>query len=353
MFKRASALGTDDGACRSAEDPDIARHRAARPGQLMAALDLGTNNCRLLIARKNAANFHVIDAFSRIVRLGEGLSLTGELALPAMERAIEALKICSRKIRRRSVAKFRAVATEACRQAANGLHFIERVRKEAEIELEIISSAEEARLAFSGCAPLLNYAKRYALVFDIGGGSTELGWLLLSEERAPQIVAWHSIPFGVVTLTEIYGAMAKGEDSSRHYDRMVARIEEQLQPFAQAIGANRFIAQDAVQLLGTSGTVTTLSGLKMGLSRYDRTKVDGSFLEFSEVDHLSRRLSEMDCKERANEGCIGEERADLVVSGCAILSAICRQWPIGSLRVADRGVREGILMGLMAGAAQA
>ncbi len=317
----------------------------------MAALDLGTNNCRLLIARQGGTGFQVIDAFSRIVRLGEGVSLTGALDEAAMDRTIEALKICAQKIERRSARLARAVATEACRRAANGAQFVDRARTEAGIDLEIITPSEEAQLAFAGCMPLLDSHRRHALVFDIGGGSTELGWLLLAPGQGPRIVAWHSMAIGVVTLTEAFGAEATGESPEAHYERMVAEVQAALAPFAQAIGAHRLIAQGGVQLLGTSGTVTTLSGIRMGLARYDRSRVDGSYLDFGEVDRISRMLAGQNCAERANSPCIGTERADLVVSGCAILSAICRQWPVGRLRVADRGVREGILMSLMSGAA--
>jgi len=328
-----------------------AMRRAARPGQVMAALDLGTNNCRLLIARQGVGGFQVIDAFSRIVRLGEGVSQTGTLAQAAMDRAIEALKVCAHKMRRRTTHLVRAVATEACRRAANGSDFVDRVRNEADIDLEIITPAEEAQLAFAGCTPLLDRTRRHALVFDIGGGSTELGWISMSPDRSHRIVAWHSIPLGVVTLTEKFGAEADGESVESHYERMVGEVQLSLAAFAQAIGAHRLIAQGAVQLLGTSGTVTTLSGIRLGLPRYDRSKVDGSHLDFSDVDRISKWLASQACVERANSPCIGMERADLVLSGCAILSAICRQWPIGRLRVADRGIREGILMSFMSGTA--
>jgi exopolyphosphatase/guanosine-5'-triphosphate,3'-diphosphate pyrophosphatase len=318
----------------------------------MAALDLGTNNCRLLIARQGRSGFQVIDAFSRIVRLGEGVSQTGALSAVAMDRTIDALKVCAAKMQRRGVSLMRSVATEACRRAINGLEFLERSRVETGVDLEIITTAEEAKLAFSGCMPLLDRARPYAIVFDIGGGSTELGWIHLEHGHYPRIIAWHSMPLGVVTLTERFGAEAgPSESPAEFYERMIAEVQEHLAPFAQAIGAHRLIARGQVQLLGTSGTVTTLSGIRMELPRYDRSVVDGSFLEFGDVDRISRRLAGQSCTERATNPCIGTERADLVVSGCAVLSAICRQWPIGRLRVADRGVREGILMSLMTGTA--
>ncbi|TXH33845.1 MAG: Ppx/GppA family phosphatase [Rhodospirillaceae bacterium] len=318
----------------------------------MAALDLGTNNCRLLIARQNGVGFQVIDAFSRIVRLGEGVSHTGLLAPDAMDRTIDALRVCAAKMQRRGVSLARAVATEACRRAANCATFVERVRGEAGIDLDIISSGEEAQLAFSGYMPLLNRDFPYALVFDIGGGSTELGWLSLKPGAQPRIVAWHSMPLGVVTLTEEFGVeAAPGLDRMAFYEGMVAKVAAQLAPFAQAVGAHRAIAAGQVQILGTSSTVTTLAGIKLGLPRYDRTVVDGSYLTYGEVEKISTQLAGQSCAERSTVPCVGVDRCDLVVSGCAILTAICRQWPIGRLRVADRGVREGILMSLMTGTA--
>jgi len=326
--------------------------RPARPGQIMAALDLGTNNCRLLIARQSGAGFQVIDAFSRIVRLGEGVSQSGLLAPEAMDRTVDALKVCAAKMQRRGVSLARAVATEACRRAANGAGFVERVRDEAGINLEIITSGEEAQLAFSGCMPLLTPEHPNAIVFDIGGGSTELGWLALRPGQAPRIIAWHSMPVGVVTLTEEFGIEAPaGMDRMDFYETMVEKVAAHLSPFAQAIGAHRLIAGGQVQILGTSGTVTTLAGIKLGLPRYDRALVDGGYLNYGDVEKISTRLAGQSLAERSQVPCVGLDRCDLVVSGCAILTAICRQWPVGKLRVADRGVREGILMSLLTGSA--
>lgn len=318
----------------------------------MAALDLGTNNCRLLIARQGNGSYQVIDAFSRIVRLGEGVSQSGRLSEDAMDRTIEALKICAAKMERRGVTLARAVATEACRRAENCGGFVGRAQDEAGINLDIITSGEEAALAFKGCTPLLDRELPYAIIFDIGGGSTELGWLRLGAQRPPEIIAWHSMPYGVVSLTEEFGAeAAEGELPLTFYNRMVEKVAYELDPFRRAIGAGRHISDGNVQMLGTSGTVTTLSGIQLGLPRYERNLVDGSHLRFSDVERISHDLAVRDCKGRATLPCIGLERADLVLSGCAILSAICRLWPVGRLRVADRGVREGILMSLMLGTA--
>lgn len=313
-----------------------------------AALDLGTNNCRLLMARPSGSGFRVVDAFSRIVRLGEGLAATGTLSEIAMARTIEALKICADKIAQRNVAGARYVATEACRRAANCEAFLARVHDETGLDLEIISTAEEARLVVTGCAPLLHPRIPYAVVFDIGGGSTEIVWLRHSaaneRSRRPEILGSTSLPFGVVTFTERFGGI---EVSPAIYRDMVAEAERALAPFERAHGIRQRVLTRRVQMLGSSGTVTTLAGVHLALPRYIRGLVDGSSLTFEQIAAVSRHLAGLDIDGRAASPCVGRERADLVLSGCAILDAICATWPVGRLRVADRGIREGILFDLM------
>jgi exopolyphosphatase/guanosine-5'-triphosphate,3'-diphosphate pyrophosphatase len=311
---------------------------------VLAALDLGTNNCRLLIARPRGEGFRVVDAFSRIVRLGEGVGATGSLSAAAMARTIDALKICAGKMRRHRVTHVRSVATEACRRAANCKDFVQQVLNETGIEIEIISNEEEASLAFNGCAPLLAPVPRKALVFDIGGGSTEVGCLELSADGPPRLRAWYSIPIGVVTLAERHGC---SRIAPTVYETMVEETTALLRDFEVAAELRADVAAGEVQMLGTSGTVTTLCGIHLDLPRYDRSRVDGAYLDFSAVERVSADLVAMDWNERAAVPCIGRDRADLVVAGCAILAAICRLWPVGRLRVADRGVREGILFGLL------
>lgn len=327
-----------------------ANHRDRIDEPVFAALDLGTNNCRLLVARPRHDGFRVIDAFSRIVRLGEGLGQSDELSEAAMRRAIDALRVCASKIRKRRVTHARHVATEACRRARNCRDFVNRVEGETGLMLEIISSREEAELALAGCAPLLDPARPYALVFDIGGGSTELLWLELAPSGALRLIDWISLPYGVVGLAERQGvADASPEGTLAWYEAVAAELGELLQPFEARHQIRRRVAEGAVQMLGSSGTVTTLAGLHLDLPRYDRAYVDGTHLSFADIDRVSRQLAQLSPQARAELPCIGRERADLVVGGCAILAAICRTWSVGSLRVADRGVREGILFGLMYG----
>lgn len=307
---------------------------------VIAALDLGTNNCRLLIARTHGTEFRVIDAFSRIVRLGEGLSRSDMLSERAMQRALGALRVCSAKIDRRGVTAFRAVATEACRRARNCSDFLEMVRQETGIAVEIISSAEEGRLALAGCAPLLDQRLLHAVVFDIGGGSTEVMWLEIRRGRAPRLLDQVSVPHGVVSLAEHFGGDMISPDV---YRAMVDTVLNELAPFEARNGISAWIAQGGVQLLGTSGTVTTLAGVNLGLTRYERSVIDGSHLTIPHARAVIRHLLRLDFRQRAAHPCIGPERADLVVAGCAVLDALCEQWPFERLRIADRGLREGIL----------
>ena len=308
------------------------------------AVDLGTNNCRLLIARPTGDSFTIIDAFSRIVRLGEGLGASGRLSDLAMDRSVAALAVCADKLRRRHVSIARSVATEACRRAVNGREFIERVRTETGIALEIIAPQEEARLAVLGCHKLLEPGDGPALIFDIGGGSTELV-LVEPGEDAPRIVAWWSAPWGVVSLTESEGRAAiDGDDRLAAYARMKARATDSFSRFAE------MLPRDApgIRLLGTSGTVTTLASVHLALPSYDRRAVDGLHVPIGDMRRISTMIAELDFGGRSNLPCIGAERADLVVAGCAILEAILDIWPAENLGVADRGIREGILRSLMA-----
>jgi exopolyphosphatase/guanosine-5'-triphosphate,3'-diphosphate pyrophosphatase len=324
-----------------------------------AAIDLGTNNCRLLVARPAPDGFRVIDSFSRVVRLGEGLGGSGRLSEPAMARAVEALRVCAAKLRRNRVSQVRAVATEACRRALNRQAFLERVQRETGLRLEVIGQEEEASLALYGCAPLLDPAVPNALVFDIGGGSTEVSWMNVEGREGdgpfgwaerPRLVAWHSMPIGVAGLAERHGA---AEPSAETYRAMVEESLAALADFAARpeiagrLAEIRDLEAGAVQMLGTSGTVTTLAGVHQELPRYDRRRVDGCCLSFETVRRVSHRIAAMSHRERVRHPCIGSERADFVIAGCAILEAICRTWPVGSLRVADRGLREGILYHLM------
>jgi exopolyphosphatase/guanosine-5'-triphosphate,3'-diphosphate pyrophosphatase len=317
------------------------------PGQpeTYAALDLGTNNCRLLIAQPMAHGFRVVDAFSRIVRLGEGLATHGRLADAAMDRALDALGACSAKMKLRHVRRARLVTTEACRAASNGRDFVTRVAAETGLNLEVVDQRTEAMLAVTGCAALAAPGAEAVIVFDIGGGSTEVVWLGgRSSGRSPaeRIQMWESIPLGVVSLAERHGGV-KVEPAL--FETMVAEATRALSRFHQR--AKPALTRRGFHLLGTSGTVTTVAGLHLQLERYDRRKVDGLWMRNEDVTRVMDELLSMDYEQRAANPCIGKERADLVLAGCAIFEAIRRLFPSPMVRIADRGLREGILLKMM------
>ena len=316
---------------------------------LYAALDLGTNNCRLLIATPTKpGQFRVVDAFSRIVRLGEGLTASGRLSDLAMDRSVEALKICAEKLRSRSVRKARLIATEACRAASNGEEFLARVRSETGLDLEIVDRETEARLAVSGCGPLVNSQTDALVLFDIGGGSSEIALIDRTKRRTPrlsdQIIAWTSLPVGVVSLAERFGGK---HVSAEVYKAMVDDVLSMIAKFDRRHALGDLAQGARFHLLGTSGTVTTLAGIHLGLERYDRRRVDGLWMEDADVSAMSERLQSWSFEERVANACIGAERADLVLAGCAILDGIRLTWPSERLRVADRGLREGLLTEMM------
>ena len=315
-----------------------------RRSERYAALDLGTNNCRLLIAAPKGRDLRIVDAFSRIVRLGEGLSRNRRLSDSAMDRAVDALRACAEKIALRKVTHMRCIATQACRGAVNGAGFLERVKAETGLVFEIISPEEEARLAVRGCAELLDRDSPAGLVFDIGGGSTELSWVRPDEGGSgAEIDACASLPFGVVSLAEEWG----GRDlSEKTYAEMTQSIRDDIAALGDPAGLRAFFESDAAHYLGTSGTITSIAGVHLGLRQYRRDRVDGLWLTVAQIRAVSDRLRVMTFEERANEPCIGEQRADLVVCGCAILEALLQEWPVERIRVADRGLREGILADL-------
>lgn len=341
-----------------APPPDATQSRRPRPPEpCYAALDLGTNNCRLLIATPAGHGFKVVEAFSRIVRLGDGLSRTGRLDPAAMDRALGALSICADKIRRRRAQKVRAVATQACRSAENGAEFVGRVERETGIRLRVISPQEEAQLSVAGCVTLLDRRSDAALVVDVGGGSTELSWVDLKDpglasqgrptppHRLP-IKAWLSIPVGVVTLAERF---PEGERADAPWFRaMVDHVRGHIEPFPNAKPLRGLFEAGRAHLVGTSGAITSLAGLHLGLRRYDRNRIDGLWLTRQDCEAAADRLLGLTAEGRAAQPCIGPERADLVLAGAAILQAVQELWPCSRVRVADRGLREGLLLELMA-----
>ncbi len=350
-------LGPDLADAQRPAGSDSAHPNGGRaPGlHTYAALDLGTNNCRLLVARPAREGFRIIDAFSRIVRLGEGVSASGRLGEQAIRRTLAALDVCRDKMDLRGVTRARLIATEACRMADNGAEFIDRVRERTGLDLEIVDRETEAHLAAAGCAALADPRARGVVLFDIGGGSSEIVWLAQGQDRGQasaeggrsgdirsRVRHWASLKLGVVTLAEKFGGV---HVTPEIFDAMVAHVAEELADFCARVAEETRC--DSFHLLGTSGTVTTLAGVHLGLLRYDRRRVDGLWMMDAEIDDALDRLRAMSYDERVANGCIGAERADLVLAGCAILEAIRQAFPSKRVRIADRGLREGILAELM------
>lgn len=318
-----------------------------------AALDLGTNNCRLLVARPSGDSFKVIDSYSRAVRLGNGLTATGRLSDASMDAAVEALTVCAKKMKARRVKRWRCIATEACRKAENGQEFLDRVKSEAGISLEIISPRVESRLAVMGCLNLVDTTKDVVLVIDIGGGSTELSWVDVRRLRDPKnkakvhrppISAWASLPIGVATLSE---RVPEIEDRTAWYADMKQTVKDEITKAGCETRFTNSFKEGKGHLIGTSGTITSLAGIHLKLPYYQRDKVDGLWLRSSDAVRVARDMASRSPADRAKEPCIGEDRSKLLVAGCAITDVLCEMWPSKMVRVADRGLREGMLMGLM------
>lgn len=338
--------GSPQGQMRRESRVDFSAAGVDLCGPTYAALDLGTNNCRLLVARATQDGFRVVDAFSRIIRLGEGITASGRLGEPAIARAVEVLSICRDKMRNRGVTRMRLIATEACRLAENGVDFLDRVRQEVGISLEIVDRETEAMLAAIGCTPLVDPASDGAILFDIGGGSSEIAKLGRPQSchhgpPEPDMRGWVSLPVGVVTLAERHGGVVVTREI---FEAMVDEVTVHMCDFVREHASGHSCE---MHLLGTSGTVTTIAGVHLGLRRYDRRRVDGCWMMDDEVSGVMDRLLSMSYDERVDNACIGAERADLVLAGCAILEAIRRAFPSARLRVADRGLREGMLVQMM------
>jgi exopolyphosphatase / guanosine-5'-triphosphate,3'-diphosphate pyrophosphatase len=318
------------------------------PGKLdlqrghIAAIDLGSNTCRLLVARPDEDQYKVVDSFSRVVRLGSGIRSNGMLTEEAILRTIDALKICASKLEKYTITKIRAVATEACRQALNQNEFVQRVQAETGINLEVISEFEEARLALKGCTGLVNHNSKYILGFDIGGCSTEVMWAENLGNGKTKVIDWISIPYGIVSLVD-----ACGGDSLEFYDDIRKRIAQELSSIREHANILKEIERNNVQTIGSSGTTTTIAAIYLDLPRYDRNKVDGTSLPVNSLNMIADRLRNMSTRDRAANTCIGPGRSDVVIGGLAILQGICDTWPITTVTVADRGVRDGILSDML------
>ena len=310
-----------------------------------AAIDLGTNSCRLVIAQPTPTSFKVVETFSKVTRLGEGIINGNMLSKPAIKRTISALKVCRAIMEEyQPMIRTRFVATAACRRALNCDEFEKAVKRETKLNMEVISSKEEARLAVVGCMPLLSRQIKRALVFDIGGGSTEISLARITESGKTYIEGFVSLPYGVVTISEAFPAR---EMTKLAYDTIIERTHKILQEFEDKYQISEAIKNQEIQVIGTSGTVTVLGAVHLNLPRYNRAAVDGISLSGEEMDKVIKRIKNMGHEGRCKHSCIGKTKADLTISGCAIVESLCTFWPILEVTIADRGIREGILLDMM------
>lgn len=322
------------------------RKRNHELNEVFAAIDLGTNSCRLLVGKYDG-HLRIIDSYSKVVRLGENIQLNNELSQEAIERTLKALQICMEKVLGNRVTHLRAVTTEACRRASNSYDLLNRAKSELNLELEVITSHEEANLAISGCANMFQRNIPYVIAFDIGGGSTEVMWVKLKEGTPNfEVIDLISLPFGVVTLSDQFGSFAT---SPQIYTQIREKVAHDLDAFAARNNIQRFMEKKQVQMVGTSGTVTTLAAIHLKLQRYDRYMIDGIYLRMENIREITQYVLNMPVKQRNLHPSIGVGRSDLVITGSAILEGICDTFEVPYIRVADRGVREGILMGLIQG----
>ena len=333
---------------------------------IIAAIDLGTNSCRLLVARVNVAGIRtnyfrsrpkpvawkVIDSFAKVVRLGEGMYSHDELSHDAIERTMEALSICRKKLDKYNMHSMRAVATEACRRATNKEVLVNRAREELGLNLEVICAEEEARLALKGCSAILDSRIPYGIVFDIGGGSTEVILVRLKREnkRSPgyavpfDVIDSISIPYGVVTTTE---AVDLADNQEYVHKMLHEKITDMLSEFVSKNKIIELIKNNEIQVAGSSGTVTTLAAYHLGLAQYERRLVDGMTISYEDLHIVIEKIFAMDKQGSLEESTVGFGRADYVLTGSVILKALCEVIPAKTMRIADRGVREGILIDLM------
>lgn len=310
-----------------------------------AAIDLGTTSCRLVIATPTPSSFRIVETFSKVTRLGEGIIKDNELSRPAIKRTVGALKVCAGVLAEYApIYRCRYVATAACRRAVNCAEFIDGVKRETGLNIEIISSKEESRLAVVGCIPLLSRNIKRALVFDIGGGSTEISLARVTDSGNTFIEGFVSLPYGVVTISEAFPSQ---DMTNLAYNTIIERTHKILSEFEEKYQIMEAIRNQEIQIIGTSGTVTVLGAVHLNLPRYNRSAVDGLSITRQDIDRAICKIKRLGDEGRKKHACIGAQKADLTMAGCAIIEGLCSFWPISEITVADRGIREGILLDLM------
>lgn len=321
-------------------------HITPQTAEYLAAIDLGTRNCRLIIAKHHGGQIEIVDLFSRFVCLGEGVAQSRRLGRKAMERTITVLKQCAKRLSHYPNVVFSGVTTDAVRRAENAQSFLRRVARETGLKLEMIDEKEEAYYEVLGCARVLDMRKKRHIIFDIGGGSSEIILCSLDQEKRVRIDEMLSLPYGVVNLYESVDKL-----TFTSYTSIVEEVQNLCRRFLVA-HLGDLASQDvsAFQVIGTSGTTTTVAAMHHNLKMYDRERVDGTSLCFEDVQKVIHYVQSLSPAERRSNAFCGHVEDDLVLTGFAILEGILRAVPCMYFTVTDAGVRDGLIRTLAYGA---
>jgi exopolyphosphatase/guanosine-5'-triphosphate,3'-diphosphate pyrophosphatase len=297
----------------------------------IAAIDLGTNTARLLIADRHPdGRFEQVSLMRAIVRLGGGFCRQQGLADDAMQRALVCLRRFSHEIARLGVQTVRAVATSAVRDAANGAAFVARVERETGIRLRVIDGLLEGSITLQGVLAGLDQYPDNLLLFDVGGGSTEY---TLASGSVPRFV--HSLPLGVVRLTEGKGEpYAMAEKINRELDALEAHLAQ----------AQLRVDPAATLLVGTAGTATTLAALSLKMVEYDYRKVNNLVLDKNEIQRIYDQLLPLSPLERLQLPGLEPGREDLIIAGALITLLTLQRFHFDRMKVSDYSLLEGLVV---------
>lgn len=306
-----------------------------------AAIDLGSRNCRTIVGcQSKAGAFEYIETYSKSVSLADGVAASKKLSRKSMDRTIEALAFCSKVLSRYAGLTYLAVATDAMRRAENASVFIKRVKRELGLIISIITPQEEAYYAALGCIEVLSLETEIFVVFDIGGGSSEIALCRQKSDKDIELIDSLSIPYGVINLLE-----SKDHLTFSGYSNLVQKISDLSRDFLNQYATTLDFVNN-FQCIGTSGTTTTVAALNMNLRFYDREKINDSILQFSEILKTVHYVQSLSEDERKLHPYISQSNEDLVLGGLTILEGIVRGLPASTITVTDRGVRDGVVYAL-------
>ncbi len=298
-----------------------------------AAIDVGTNTIRLLVAdAEDTATYRPVFQDQVITRLGERIQETGVLAAGAVERTIAVLQRFAETAKEMGAKEVVAVATSAAREAKNQREFLDRARRDAGLELRVASEEIEATLTALGVSHALGPAWPNIVIIDIGGGSTEFISL-----RQVKLAGHLSLPIGVVKITEAY--LKNDPPTADELEAVSAFLEERL----ATVPASLDLPEGAI-LVGTAGTPTTLATIDLGLAPYDPERVTGHRLSRSRIEQLLEHLCSLPLAERRQIVGLEPSRADVIVAGTLLTFEVMTLFGFDELTVSDGGLREGILL---------